>query len=195
MELLSGQEIFLFKGESIGLTIQDFWRFQYSNIFDLQEYIAEFLIAKALCIDTPYNRNGWTAYDIKYKGKRIEVKETGYFYSWQKIGKHSQRRLWDIHKTFVKDNEGNRMKDEYGKDIKERQSDVYVFCLNIGDDFLTSYPLELDNWEFYIIPTKDINMQCGDHKTISLSKVKKIANNNISFEDIKSEIDKIVNNL
>lgn len=40
--------LFTSKGESIGLTMLDFWKYQYSNIFDLQEHIAEFIVGKAL---------------------------------------------------------------------------------------------------------------------------------------------------
>ena len=53
----------------------DFWKYQYSNIFDLQENIAEFIVGKALGLTEPCNRNGWSLYDIDYRNKRIEVKE------------------------------------------------------------------------------------------------------------------------
>ena len=67
--------------ESLGMTMLDFWKYQYSNIYDMQEYIAEFIVGKALEIDEPMNRDGWTLWDIDYQGKRIEVKQTSYYHS------------------------------------------------------------------------------------------------------------------
>ena len=61
--------------KSLGITMLDFWKYQYSNIYDMQEYIAEFIVGKALGINEPMNRDGWTLWDIDYQGKRIEVKQ------------------------------------------------------------------------------------------------------------------------
>ena len=68
--------LFTSNGESIGLTMLDFWKYQYSNIFDLQENIAEFIVGKALGLTEPCNRNGWSLFDIFYRKTRIEIKET-----------------------------------------------------------------------------------------------------------------------
>lgn len=35
--------------------------------------------------------------------------------------------------------------------------------------------MNVNNWEFYIVPTKIINEQCGKNKTIGLNKVKQIS--------------------
>lgn len=177
-----GQERFSKQGVSIGLTIFDFWQFQFSNIYDLQEHIAEFLVAKALDIDKPYNRSGWTPFDILLRGTRIEVKETGYFYSWQEDGKTSNRRSFRINQTYN------------AKHIKERQNDIYVFCLNTGETAEDSNPLELEHWEFYVIPTKTINEECGNNKTISLSKVQRLTNK-VTFSEIKECIDDLLDKM
>lgn len=155
--------LFTSNGESIGLTMLDFWKYQYSNIFDLQENIAEFIVGKALGLTEPCNRNGWSLYDIYYRDKRIEVKETGYFYSWQEDGKISQQRTFGIAPAYGKDK------------VKERQNDIYVFCLNTGTNEEESNPLEMDNWEFYVVPTSVINKVAKGQKTISLGRVGKLA--------------------
>ena len=46
--LLSGSEQFTHNGQPIGYSMEDFWRFQFSNIWEMQEEVAEFLVAKAL---------------------------------------------------------------------------------------------------------------------------------------------------
>lgn len=172
--------------ESLGITMLDFWKYQYSNIYDMQEYIAEFIVGKALGIDEPMNRDGWTLWDIDYQGKRIEVKQTSYYHSWQeKIanGKISQQRTFSITPAFA------RYKDSTTS--YERQNDIYVFCLNIGTNEEESYPLDMANWEFYVVPTSVINENCTPaQKSISLGKVRKLAPLT-KYEELKNVIDSI----
>lgn len=181
--LLSGYEPLTFNGKPAGFTVLDFWRFQHSNIWDVQEEIAEFIVAKALGQDVPYNKNGWTLWDINYRGKRIEIKETGYYHSWRADGKVSQVRNFGINKAYstYKDNTSSF----------ERQNDVYVFCLNIGETKEASNPLQLEHWRFWVVLTETINRLCGDNKKISLGKIKTITklNDGIAYTDLKSAVD------
>ena len=172
--------------ESLGITMLDFWKYQYSNIYDMQEYIAEFIVGKALGINEPMNRDGWTLWDIDYQGKRIEVKQTSYYHSWQeKIanGKISQQRTFSITPAFT------RYKDSTTS--YELQNDIYVFCLNTGTNEEESYPLDMANWEFYVVPTSVINENCTPaQKSISLGKVRKLAPLT-KYEELKNVIDSI----
>ena len=185
-QLLSGEEQFTFKGDSIGLTILDFWRFQHSNIWNVQEEVAEFIVAKALGQNAPYNKIGWTLWDINYKGKRIEVKETGYYHSWRTDGTVSQQRTFGITKAY------SRYKDRHSE--FKRQNDIYVFCLLTGETQDTSNPLVLDNWRFWVVPTSTINRLCGDNKSISIGRVKRITGqeNGIGYGQLRKEIDKVI---
>ena len=183
--LLSGEEPFTDKGKPVGFCVYD-WSFQFSNIWDTQDTIAEFLVAKALGLEVPDNRNGWTLWDITYRGKRIEVKETGYFYSWQKDGKTSDVRNFGITKAYSK------YKDNASS--FERQNDIYVFCLNTGRTMEESNPLDLGHWEFYVVPTYVINEKCGDNKKISLGRLRSLTNkdNGIPYGDIRAAVDAII---
>ena len=60
VDLLNAEKPFTDGGKPIGLTALDYWRFQFSNIWDAQEEVAEFIVAKALEMDLPFNKNGWT---------------------------------------------------------------------------------------------------------------------------------------
>ena len=186
MKKITENTPFVNGGESLGITMLDFWKYQYSNIYDMQEYIAEFIVGKALGINEPMNRDGWTLWDIDYQGKRIEVKQTSYYHSWQeKIanGKISQQRTFSITPAFT------RYKDSTTS--YERQNDIYVFCLNIGTNEEESYPLDMANWEFYVVPTSVINENCTPaQKSISLGKVRKLAPLT-KYEELKNVIDSI----
>ena len=100
-ELLSGNEPFKQNDVELGFNVMDYWRFQFSNLVDNLGFVAEFLIAQALSKDEPDNCNGWTVYDLGYRGKRIEVKATSYYQSWKASHIICEQRTFSIRKTYV----------------------------------------------------------------------------------------------
>lgn len=144
---------FTYNKNKTDLTLSELWQWKFSDIYDLQDVIAEYIVEKALGMEKSFNVGYWTLYDIEYRKKRIEVKETGYFHSWNKPGeKRSKQRTFGITKAYSK------YKDNTSS--YERQNDIYVFCLNTGNEREDSNPMELSNWEFYVVPTKIINEKC-----------------------------------
>lgn len=188
---ITGHEEFTFDGVSQNVNLIDFWRFRYSNIYDIQGALAEFIVAKALGISDAHNIEYWTVWDITYRELRIEVKETSYYHPWNKDGKVSEARSFGITKAnsrYAENATGSV--DESFQNVFERQNDLYVFCLNTGATAETSYPLNLDHWEFYVVPTSVINEKCKNNKTISLSRVRKMVHA-LRYDQIKEEIDRI----
>ena len=57
------------------------------------------------------------------------------------------------------------------------------------------YPLNLNNWEFFIVPTAFINEHCGNNKTISLSRIRNFGFRAFRFDEIKAEVDRIIDEL
>ena len=187
---ITGHEEFSFDGVSLGSNLIDFWKFRYSNIFDMQGALAEFIVAKALGVSEAHNIEYWTLWDINYHDLRIEVKETSYYHPWNKDGKVSASRSFGITKAnsrFAESATGTV--DASFENKYERQNDLYVFCLNTGNTPEESYPLDLNHWEFYVIPTCVINKTCGDGKTISLGKVRKLAPA-LRYDQIKEAVDR-----
>lgn len=183
--MVTGNEKFIVDGKDLEFGILDLWKYKYSNIFNMQEVIAEFIVEKALGLTKSQNTDYWTLFDILYRNYRIEVKETGYYHSWNEDGKISQVRNFGISKA-------NSSYEEQETENKfERQNDIYVFCLNTGTTKETSNPMNLNNWEFYIVPTSIINEECGNNKHISLGKVRKLAKQ-IKYTEIKETIDSII---
>ncbi len=175
----TGQEAFTENGASIGVSVLDFWRFSYSELnSDPRDDIAEYLVSLALGVREPYNKKDWTLFDIDYNGNPIEVKSTSYYQTWRKDGKTTENRTFSIRKATAPDETEAR-----------RHSEVYVFCVLNGKTEETADPLRLENWEFYIIPTAIINEQCGDNKTISLSRIKSMGYSAKGFRQIKDAVD------
>ena len=171
-------------GMPIGFTALDYWRFQFSNFWDMYEEVAEFLVNKALGMPLPFNKNGSTLFDIKYKGKRLEVKATAYHHSWRKDGEYSESRVFSIAETQGQHSERDA--------VPTRHNDVYVFCLSTGKTHQDADPFEMSHWEFYVVPTSIINEKCGHNKTIALGKVREITPDygKVSYGQLKKAIDK-----
>lgn len=182
---MTGNEKFTYRNKNLGFTLLDYWKTKFGNIYNMQDYIAEFIVEKALGMDKSHNSDMWTLYDIFYRGKRVEVKETGYYHPWNENGKISKVRTFGITKA----NSKHENPDEPNR--YERQNDVYVFCLNTGNTKEDSNPMDLRNWEFYIVPTKIIDKECMNNKTISLGKVKQLADM-VDYYDIKKVIDDLI---
>ena len=187
-ELLNGNETFKFNRKELGFNVKDYWRFQFSNLIDNLGFVAEFLIAQALNKDEPDNAMGWTVFDAWYRNKRIEVKATSYWQAWKKSHKISEIRNFSIRKTYI-DYQNN-------KSEKARQNDIYIFCLDKGKTKETANPLNLKNWVFYVVPTKVINEQFGDQKTLSLKRLIKIEKYGVglTYDKLKETINAIIDN-
>ena len=187
VDLLNPHKPFTDEGVSLGLNAEDFWRFQFSNIWDMYEEVAEFIVAKALGLEKPTNKNGSTLFDIDYREKRVEVKATAYYHSWRGDNLYSEGRTFSIAETVGQHNER--------EPVPERHNDVYVFCLNTGKTQIDADPFEMTHWEFYVVPTSVINDQCGHNKSISLNRLKKLAQGGgfVTFNKLKEAIDAALN--
>lgn len=185
-ELLSGNEAFKHNGVELGFNVMDFWPFQFSNLIDNLGFVAEFLIAQALRKDEPDNCMGFTLYDIDYRGKKIEVKATSYYQAFKASHIISEHRVFSIRKTHV---EYQNSKSELA-----RQNDIYIFCVDEGKDKETSNPLNLENWTFYVIPTKVINNLFDNQKTLSLKRLTQIEKYGVglTYDKLKATIDEII---
>ena len=187
---MTGKEKFIFNNQPLEFEYSDFWKFHYSNVYSAHGEIAEFVVARALGITEAQNTAYWTLWDITYRNVKIEVKATAYYHLWNSNGNVSKQRTFGIAKA-----NGSYDSDISGNNDFCRQNDIYVFCLNLGNTKEESNPLDLNNWEFYIIPTSVINEKCGNNKTISLGKIKSLGFSAKRYNEIKNEIDGIIDSM
>lgn len=173
---LSGKEKFTYDDEPQDFTVMDFWRFQFSNLSDMQGRVGEFIVAMALGKGTPDNNNGWTLFDIEYRDVKVEVKTTAYFQPWRfkrdvdghiidEKDNYSDIRVFSIRKANGIEN---------GKKVLRRWSDIYVFVLNTGKTEKEADPLRLEHWRFWVVRTDVLNDIFGDNKTLSLKRLQKM---------------------
>ena len=164
-------------------SLLEFWRWAYSDLIGNtgRGMIAEYLVACALGISKE-PRISWGSYDLKSReGIRIEVKTSGYIQTWgqEELSKIS----FGIQKTHGLDNETNKSDSEL-----KRQADVYIFCVHKHTDQDTINPLDVLQWDFYILLTKVLDKECGNQKTISLKGIKKIGAVKCEYEQLYEKV-------
>ena len=168
---------------TIPFNLLSFWQWSSSDLVGntLRGMLAEFIVATAVG-STNDTRTEWDAFDIETPGKvKIEVKSSAYIQSW------IQPKLSSI-KFGIQPTKGWDAKTNTYSSQRVRQSDIYVFCVLAHKDKNTINPLNLDQWVFYILPTKILNNVVGDQKSITLSSLKKLNPEKANYGSINSTI-------
>ncbi len=168
-ERLTGEETFILNGLCTGDRVIDFWQWVSSDLMSnaTRGILAEFIVSRALGL-TPETRAEWDAFDLQTtSGAKVEVKSSAYVQSW--FQESPSKINFGIAKTRTWSPETNKLDT-----AACRQADVYVFCLLAHTDQTTINPLDMNQWEFYVLPTSVLNKQKGDAKIISLSALKKL---------------------
>ncbi len=176
---LTSNEQFIFNKKNLPLNVLDFWKWSASDLLTNRQrgILAEFIVASSLNL-TNKPREEWDEYDlITHEGIKIEVKSASYIQSWEQ--EEYSKINFGIQPT-IKWN-GNQRTNE-----KVRQSDVYIFCLLAHKDYKTINPLDLSQWEFYILTTDVLNKKVPKQKTISLSSLLSLSPKKVTYQDIRT---------
>lgn len=170
---MQGNEIFSDNGNDLTFSVLDFWRYAYGDLnSDPRDEVAEFLVSMALGLPNSINRQEWKSYDIEYCKKRIEVKSTSYFQTWRTDGKVCDKKVFSIRQM--------------------KNNDCYVFCVLQGKTRETSVPIKVENWDFYVVPTKVLFEQYPGHKTIPLQKIQELGFSPLKYSELKQKIDGLI---
>ena len=183
MKQLTGDELFSNEGMHLDFSMSDFWKWYASNTLHsaLRGAMAEFIVAKALGLPC-YMRQGWDAYDLEYNGIKIEVKSSAYLQDDN--GDRFSRISFSIakHSHWNEDDKWNNMM---------RHSDVYVFCLFSETDREKADPMQMEQWQFYVLPTLVLDEQCGNRQSLSLSALLSLSPIQCTYSDLQTTIDAI----
>jgi hypothetical protein len=151
--------------------ILDYWSWAYSDIVGNTNRgaLAEFIVARAIGSE-PRVRTDWAAYDLDTpSGIKVEVKSSAYLQSWHQTTVSTP--TFSIRKARGWFPETNELSEE-----RLRHSDVYVFCLLAykGDKRLLD-PLDLSQWEFYVVKTSEIDRIFSERASIGINRVKTLS--------------------
>lgn len=199
-KVLSGTEPFELSGTSLDTTVMDFWAWSMSRLIadGPRGDLAEFIVNIALGVDLTEPKRGWGECDILYPfpGRdnpiRIEIKCSTLLQAWERPT--PSKPVFSIAKTLNCDiedyGEGYRFIGRDGSP-PERRSDLYIFCLFSEQDRSKANPLNLDQWQFYVIPTVIIDRKLGDQRKISLQGLERIDAIQCKYEEIKAVVDRL----
>lgn len=184
MEQLNGNEPFTLHGSDTSIMLQDFWRWAYSDLLNNTHrgVLAEFLVHSAL-ETKDVTRADWLPFDLTSpSGLRIEVKSSAYLQAWTPEDVFSQISF-DIAKKFAWDGA------TYAS-MAMRNSDLYVFCVFTARTRDISI-LDLDYWDFYVLPTSVLNEKVPEQKTITLSSLLKLEPAKTDFAGLPAAVESV----
>lgn len=162
VEMKLGHEKFFSRNSTLSIDVLNFWQWSNSDLLTNtnRAILSEFLVASSLDLIKEPRRIVWDNNNLVMKSKvEIEVKSAAKYQAWK------QSEPSPISFMIKKKYEWNNETANYSNEPL-RSADIYVFCVLHDIEFLN-----LDNWDFYVLLTKDINERCGDQKTISLTSL------------------------
>jgi hypothetical protein len=179
----TGNESLTAGGKETGSRLLDFWKWNSSDMVSnaTRGRFAEFIVASALNMDLTIPRDEWSTWDLTSpEGIKIEVKSAAYLQSW------SQSSLSKIIFSIRPARAWDGSSGEFATDTR-RQSDIYVFCLLKHQDKETLDPLNLDQWEFYVVSTAAINGYQRSNSSITLNSLGSLSRA-IQYGDLRREV-------
>ncbi|MGW3007472.1 hypothetical protein ACWC9R_01335 [Streptomyces sp. NPDC001219] len=178
----SGREPIRAYGETVG-KLGEFWSWACSDLANntMRGVLAEYLVATALGAATG-TRTEWDTVDIRTPEEwRVEVKSAAYLQSW------AQSQLSEISFSIAPASGWDAHTGTTSADVL-RRSDVYVFCLLHHQDKQTLDPLDLDQWTFYVLPTRVLDERCPSQKTIRLSRLERLSPMKTDFPGLQKAV-------
>jgi hypothetical protein len=179
----TGEEQMTYNDYPLTFALSDFWRWSVSDILSnaTRGRLAEFIVATATNIDITMPRNEWAAFDLETKDNiKLEVKSAAYLQAWLQKELSSISFSTKLHRHL-----SSSLKED--KITPRRHADVYIFCLLIHKDKLTVNPLNMNQWEFYVLATKELNAYKRSQHSITLKSLQTLTSN-VSYCDLYKKV-------
>ncbi len=181
--LKTGKEKLSYNGKPLNFSLLDFWRWSVSDILSnaTRGIFAEFIVATATNIDPTILREEWSPYDLETPdGIKLEIKSCAYLQTWH------QNKLssitFSIREALYWDSNTSKYSD-----VAKRHADVYVFCLLHHNNKQTVDPLNLNQWDFYVLPTKHLNEYTKSKLSITLKSLQSLTRA-VCYDKLNDEI-------
>ena len=178
------------KDEFVGLN-RDVDEFRRSVLSDWKSpttraLLAEYYVRCALGYDNEPAQDWEHVHIVLENGKKVEVKASANLQPVKGGELKKTNPNFDIKEsTWAWSNEAWSWKRS---ESAKRWADCYVFCLENMDDPTAYDPLDLSQWEFFVLPTFRINETFGRQKTVSIWRLRHEGFQSVAFGDLCSEI-------
>jgi hypothetical protein len=179
-----GSETFSFNSQEQPIDVLNFWQWSSSDLLGnaLRGKLAEFIVASSIG-QTGNLRVEWDEYDLLTDtGIKIEIKSSSYLQSWKQF---------ELSKIIF----GIQPKGETQSRNSERsrKSDIYIFCVLAHKDKNTVNPLQLEQWNFYILHTSVLDEEVPHQKTITLSSLLDLEPDYVKYDKLGKAINLAAN--
>jgi hypothetical protein len=183
----TGAEAFCIQGQDYsGMALLQFWQWSVSDLVSnaTRGRLAEFIIASALGIASDV-RDEWDAFDLLTARRlRIEVKSCAYLQCWKQT--RPSIITFSIRKTRAWDAATGIMQEQ-----SSRQSDLYIFALLAHQESKkTLNPLDLDQWQFFPVPTPVLDGRTRSQHSITLKSLLTLCPIPLRFGDLAVAVEK-----
>ena len=177
-------------GQSLSLTMTDFWAWAFSDMTYCIHLsaLAEYIIATALSITSsmPYvtRKHNWPSELVTKSGHTINVKMAAFIQSYDP--EHPDFIEFYIKPRRLLDGTVHKLDTPF-----KRHCDFYVFAVYKGM-CMNDSPLNLDLWDFYIMPTKVLDETIPTQKKISFRSLLKFNPVKCDFNSIAVKMDELI---
>ena len=181
----TGDECFFSPEGLSGPTLLNFWQWAFSDFAtnSMRGIVAEFIVSSALGVSRNV-RNPWLEYDLSTtSGIKVEVKSGAYLQSWP------QSKESPISFSVAKARKWAYPPAKLVGPLK-RHADVYVFCVLKHRRKRSLDPLNLDQWDFYVIDMKTLNKGVGNQKSLSFNKLLKLSPEKTNYDQLRVTINR-----
>lgn len=182
----TGTERFHQGDDDLGFDLLSFWQWSTSDLVSntTRGVLAEYIVAHALGLETKGVRNEWAAYDLSTEdGIKVEVKSAAFVQSWHQNKLSSV--VFQVPRTQAWDPATNLRVPE-----RRRQADVYVFALLAHQDKLSIDPLDVGQWQFYVLPTSVLDARQRSQHSIILSSLQRLCGAPVSHEELAEAVNR-----
>lgn len=166
-----GTECFHKAGSALPFDLLSFWQWSASDLLDntTRGVLAEYLVGRAVGADLTAPRQPWSPFDLRTPdGWKLEVKASAFLQAWGQVAPSAP--TFDIARKQA----WNHAKGRY-EGLRDRHADVYVFALLAHQDKRTLDPLDVEQWRFFVVPTREIERAHGDRQRVGLAQLRKLA--------------------
>ena len=172
---LTGGERF----EGLDSTVKEFWSYAARDLRSnvLRGVLAEWLVAKAVGATEPPPE--WSEFDVLTPaGVRVEVKSSAYLQAWP------QRALSTIKFSGLR---SQKLDPETGySGLRTFNADVYVFCVQTAQSHADYDPLDVSQWDFYVLPRSRI--ESIGYRSIGLARIAR-ETQRVGFDGLRLAVD------
>ena len=184
----TGEEPIHCSGDPLGVSLLDFWRWSAADLLShaTRNALAAYIVSSALGLeDGVRTESGAAGVQLLHSELRIEVQSASYLQSWP------QQEPPVIRFTIRSSSPVESGTNFLTVDLK-RRADIYVFCLLAHEEAKTLDPLDVSQWEFYVLGSSILDAKFPLGRSIGLASLESLEDLPITYADLPDQLFKYV---